>query len=340
MLCKFTSFTNRFINNLYNTLLKPDKWQYLQLLFQNIKIKTSHLMVLLSFLPFIVNSQDNNQNLQSYTPSVLFSSGQWEYKLFNNIYTQTKSFNSSGSKEKNVFRTTYFTNINQFLYGLNSQVNIGFDLWVKSVRANQSTSSSPFKVLSFADTPNSKTAITGFGPKIKIAPFKSLKRFSYQSTFLFPIGKDFEGREEGIEKPFLFLETDRYLWINDFFYDKQLNSKLNIFFRVSFWTSFLRNSYLNKTTIETPLDVFLSYFPNSRLAFYFQSEYWAKHFKLDSGTQTFKVFNAYFVQLGLGVKYQIIPGALELELLHTNFILGSEGAGAGKTFNFGIRVIR
>ena len=50
--------------------------------------------------------------------------------------------------------------------------------------------------------------------------------------------------------------------------------------------------------------------------------------------------NSYFIQSGLGGKYQLIPGRLELEALYTNFWIGSDQEGAGQTFNFGVRVIR
>ena len=46
------------------------------------------------------------------------------------------------------------------------------------------------------------------------------------------------------------------------------------------------------------------------------------------------------MQSGAGGKYQIIDGILELELLYTNFWIGSPGSGAGQTFNLGIRLIR
>ena len=53
-----------------------------------------------------------------------------------------------------------------------------------------------------------------------------------------------------------------------------------------------------------------------------------------------EAFFAYFVQSGLGGKYQLIPGLMELELLYTNFWAGSEGEGAGQTYNLGIRFIQ
>jgi hypothetical protein len=67
-------------------------------------------------------------------------------------------------------------------------------------------------------------------------------------------------------------------------------------------------------------------------------EYFPTHYN-DQG-QSFEAFNNYFVQSGLGAKYQLMPQFVELELLYTSFWAGSEGAGAGNTFNLGIRLIR
>ena len=43
-------------------------------------------------------------------------------------------------------------------------------------------------------------------------------------------------------------------------------------------------------------------------------------------------FYEYFVQSGVGVKYQAIPNLLEFELLYTDFWTGSDSKGAGADF--------
>ena len=63
-----------------------------------------------------------------------------------------------------------------FYLGTGGRINVGFDLWMKSVNL---TSQSGFN----------RTAVTGFGPKIKLAPIRSLDRFSYQMTLLFPCSR-------------------------------------------------------------------------------------------------------------------------------------------------------
>lgn len=262
------------------------------------------------------------ENLQNYTPSILFDKGDWEFKTFQNLYSQTKSFNSKGKKvDSGKGRENYFTSINQFLYGLNDKINVGVDVWLKNVNVEP-------------DSINSRTALVGFGPKIKIAPFSGLKRLSIQSTFLFPFAQDLEGRPGKNEA---FLHKDGSLWLNQIFYDLPINSQFQLFFQQAFWYHIVRNSFRFNNYFESQTSVFLSYFPNSRLTFYGMTEYFPTHY--NGGSQEREAFFSYFIQSGLGTKYQAIPNKLELEFLYTNFWNGSDGEGAGQTFNLGVRLI-
>ena len=260
-------------------------------------------------------------NLQEYTPSILFGKGDWEFKTFQNLYTQNKDFDGSGNKRDLGRRENFFTSINQFLYGVNDQVNIGFDVWVKHSSHS-------------ADTISSQTAITGFGPKIKIAPVKSLPRLSLQSTLLFNLADNPEGNFGEIQ----FLETDATLWLNQIFFDLPLNEKSQLFFQQAFWYRFVGDSFAENNFLQTQTSVFYSYFPTSRWTIYGMTEYFPTHY--DSNEQKAAAFFSYFIQSGLGLKYQLIPNLIELEALYTNFWNGSEGQGAGETINLGIRVIR
>lgn len=219
------------------------------------------------------------------------------------------------------------------MYGLSSNVNVGFDLWFKSVHVRNEPGAS---AIEFLRKPGemSDLAITGIGPKIKVAPFKKVQRLSIQSTFLFPLRKDLENRNR--MRPFL--EFDRNtLWITQFFYDKPLGTDFQLFFQVAPWVTFVRESFRENNFIQTPASVFFSWFPTSRLTLYAQSEYWPTHY--DNSAQSFSAFYSWFVQSGAGLKYQLIPGFLEVEGLYTNFWLGSDGEGAGQTFNIGFRII-
>ncbi len=262
-------------------------------------------------------------NLQSYTPSILFDKGDWEFKSFQNVYTQTKSFDSDGGKVENTAgRQTWYTSINQFLYGLSSKVNIGADVWLKNANYEQSGIAS-------------RTSIVGFGPKIKIAPFRNLQRLSIQSTLLFPLSSDLEGRPGRNE---VFLHNDGSLWLNQIFYDLPLSNQFQLFMQQAFWYQLVDNSFRDNNYLQTQTSLFFSWFPNQRWTLYGMSEYFPTHY--NDALQKGEGFFSYFVQSGLGTKYQLIPNLVELEFLYTNFWKGSEGQGAGATVNFGVRVIR
>ncbi|MEM9833279.1 MAG: hypothetical protein AAF944_21780 [Bacteroidota bacterium] len=274
------------------------------------------------------------RNLQEYTPSILLNRGQWEFKHFTNVYTQTKAFDDQLRKDDQRAdgRQTFATAINQFMYGINPKYSLGLDVWVKYVDVNDSRGQL------------NRLGLTGVGPKVKIAPFEGASRFSIQSTFLIPISSDTESREPTATNPGLFLEFDRYLWINEIFYDIPLSSSTQLFVRGSIWTSFPRDSFRDRAFLETPITVFFNYFPNPRWTLYTSLEAWLKHVEdfQDANSMSanrLRPFSSFFSQAGLGMKYQIIPGLLEGELLYTNFWVGSPGEGAGQTFNFGLRVI-
>ncbi|MEM6737227.1 MAG: hypothetical protein AAF620_14275 [Bacteroidota bacterium] len=281
-------------------------------------MRTTLFSILLSFW-FLVSGQNN---LQNYTPSILFDKGDWEFKTFQNFYTQTKSFDDSESKVDNGVRETFFTSINQFLYGINDQINVGVDVWVKASNND-------------SDEFSTSAGISGFGPRIKVAPIKSLPRLSLQSTYLFNVLDD----PEGAEGTRYFLEWDANLWLNQIFFDLPLSTKSQLFFQQAFWYRFAKDgSSAENNFLETQTSIFYSYFPTSRWTIYAMSEYFPRHY--DFNEQKVEAFFSYFVQSGLGIKYQLIPNLIELEALYTNFWLGSEGQGAGETLNLGIRVIR
>lgn len=262
---------------------------------------------------------------QAYSPSVLLKKNQWEFKLFNNLYTQTASYGSDKKRNEYLMRSTYFTSINQFLAGVSSKINIGIDVWIRSVRID-SKNSSAFSLFKFENSTSSRTAITNAGPKIKFVPFKKLRRLSIQATLLFPIASNQEGTTNS--KPYL--SADGYFLITQIFYDQPVNSKLQLFFQLAPWLSINRKFNSESISIATPVSVFLSYFPTNRVTFYMQNEFWPSYDKAG--------ISSYFLQQGLGIKYQLIKGFMELESAYTRFTSG-RNAGAGETYNFGIRII-
>jgi len=183
--------------------------------------------------------------------------------------------------------------------------------------------------LKFENSLHTRTEIGYIGPKVKIIPFKKLSHLSFQTTFLIPIAKDMEGKKNN--KPFL--SRDSYISITQIFYDYSISSKFQLFFQLAPWVYIAKEKSLagaSRLSVSSPASIFLSYFPNKRFTFYVQQEFWPNYNSTGIGS--------WFRQEGAGIKIQIVKGILEAETSYTRFSLGAS-AGAGQTFNFGLRLI-
>ena len=273
-----------------------------------------------------IKKENNGVSLQNFTPSTLLTKGQYEIKLFNNLYTQTSFYNGDSEEIDQNSRSTFNTILTSFLYGISNSVNIGFDLWIRSVK-NGETDETPLDIFDFKNSPTSRTAISSFGPKIKFDPFSSglLEGFSIQSAFLIPLVSNLEGSSN---QPFL--DFDSYLWLNQFFYDKRITNDLSFFGEIDTWVRIDRDLNGKRNSLQLPIKAFLSYYPSDIITLYGMTEF---SYKFGEGDVT-----SYYSQAGLGIKYQIISG-IELEGLFTNFYIGNN-SGAGSTYNLGIRIVQ
>ncbi len=272
-----------------------------------------------------LGQESEKSNLQTYTPSVLLNKGQIEVQFFNNIYTQTSYSDATGEHIDLNGRSSYYTGFTRFLIGVSksSKINVGFDINLKSVRNDPDEKSSFFKVLKFGNDSISRTTLTSIGPKIKFTPFNKVKGFSIQSAFWIPVANDMEGKENG--KPWL--AWDRYTWWNQFFYDRTLSSKFQIFAEADLLFRFEKDFELKNTMLEIPVSAFVNYFPTKNATLYAMAQY----------SPTVTSSSTFYTQIGIGGKYQITKH-LNIELLYTDFIL-SKNSGTGQTFNLGLRFI-
>jgi hypothetical protein len=288
----------------------------------------------LHFLLFIVLSSlmsftfgqivEKNKSIQAYTPSVLINKSQTEFKLFNSLYTQSKFFNSEGSKGDAGGRSTFFTSIAEFNYGVSSRVTFGGEMWFRSSYFG-ATNSSATQVLTFTNSTQSRSAINLAGLKVKFNPLKNWNRFSVQTGLFLSVVSDPES--VNLDRPFL--DNNRHLWITKFLYDKKLSDKFQLFAQFSTWVSIDKELASDNTGVASPLDLFVSYFPTKKVTIYLQNQFWPS---LGS-----KGLSSYFIQEGLGLKYQLFDG-VELETSYTMFVAG-EDTGAGQTFNLGLRIL-
>ncbi len=278
--------------------------------------------ILFLFLLFL---EGNGQSVfQQQTPSILLPEDQWEYKAFNNLYTETQGFDQSGSKIARKRRASYFKSIHQFLYGLSPRINLGAEVWLGSVHTGPK-GASPLETFHFQGSPNARAAPIYAGPRFKFTPLVSLERLSVESTWLIPIAPDLESRQRNAP----YLAGDRYSWLTQIYYDQPLGADFQLFTRLAPWLSIDRQWQQEGTYFSLPASAFVSWFASDRWTIYIQNEFWPTF-----GTDPF--LSSWFLQEGLGMKYQLIRDELELELLYTNFLLG-RNSGAGQTFNLGIR---
>ncbi|NQX98948.1 MAG: hypothetical protein HRT73_13880 [Flavobacteriales bacterium] len=281
-------------------------------------------IVFFFWLLTVTVSGQENKNVQDYTPSLLISKGQTEFKLFNSLYTQNQFFNAEGTKLDAGGRSNFFTSIMEYNYGVSSKVTLGGEIWFRSV-ANGVSNSSPTKVLAFTNSSQSRTGINLAGIKVKFNPIKKWEKFSVQSGLMLSVISD--PQSENLDRPFL--DNNRHLWITKLLYDKKISEKFQVFTQFAAWVSIDKELDDENMGLATPLDVFISYFPSKKITIYLQNQFWPS-----LGGEG---VSSYFVQEGLGLKYQLAKG-IELETSYTLFVVGKD-TGAGQTFNLGVRIL-
>lgn len=276
-------------------------------------------------------------NIQSYVPSKLLKKGQVDVQLFNNLYTQTAFRNIDRDLIQQQQRATYFATFSQVLFGTSksARVNWGMDVIFKSVRIDADLNSSSLKVLNFESSNLTRTALTSIGPKIKFQPIKNNPNFSIQSALWVPIASDLEADENG--KPWL--DWDRFTSWTQVYYSQQLGSKFQLFYEVDILARLTKPAswYVNNTAkgnvLSTPASFFVNYFTTAKSTVYGMIQY-APSFEFNGGN----FIDSDYAQAGVGGKYQL-TSHFAVELLYSNFFT-AKNAGAGRTYNLGLRYIR
>lgn len=283
--------------------------------------------------------QDQEFNLQTFTAGSLLRKGQIDLTLFNTLYTQSKS-NWMGTTFSG-FRESFYTSLLQATFGVskNKRLNIGFDVYLRaSGKTSDSTASGIGTPLKFKNNDSTRFGVSLVGPRIKLAPFEGVNNFSIQSSFLIPTIQHPEGYTDasGAGNSLYFVDWDRYIWWNQFFYDKTFGD-FQVFGAFEMLFRFKRRKE-QTTAIDIPAKLFLSYFPTKKITVYAMTEH-VPRFRYDPMLSSNDAITtpANYTASGLGFKYQFSKN-LNLELLYTNF-WRSQNAGLGNTFNIGIKYI-
>ena len=256
----------------------------------------------------------SQSNIQQYTPSKLIGKGQWDIKLFNNLYTQDDStFESDIGVRQNFFTSTLevFTGVSD-----TKRVNLGVIL---EYRRNSRAFEPGGEMFS-------RSGLSSIAPSVKIVPFENIGNFSILSSLSIPVFGD-EVDESGV-----FLDQKGFTWQNRIFYDYTFpGDKWQLFTELNTELNFgdEEESFANNSLNIVP-GIFLSYFPSSKFTVLVLAQH---NQRLDLGNN----FTQDFTALGGGAKYQLTK-ALNLEVLYTNFVRGNN-TGLGQTFNLGLRGI-
>ena len=281
---------------------------------------------------------------QLYLVSSLLDKGDFEIKIFNNLY-----FQGGRNAEKEVTdRYTFFTITPQVLFGINKRLNVGFDMRFRSVLQDVLEGSSPFRALKFQKTQifqgptdgyagYSRRGMSAFGPKVKYLPFKNVKNVSFQHTFFIPTGSDLTGGADPADEK-QFFDFDGFGLLNQIFYDQSLGNGFSLFASSEV---FLENLFDKNSSpyVHVPVKAIVSYF-RGRVTTYGIVDVTARWTDPFNSDITQRSFNPY-AQVGAGVKYQISK-RFEVETLLTKFFSTGLNANYGKaaTINFGLRYTR
>jgi hypothetical protein len=271
---------------------------------------------------------DSLHNLQNYTPAVTLKQGEFAYRFWNLLYTQKALYANDGVRFESSERITYFTSQHHFSYGISSNLQLDTEVWLKSVRADL-PQNSPLQVYQFTGSDSIRTALAYAAVGVRWSPQPNKKRLSLASKILVPITSNLESID--IVQPFL--AEDHFWWVNELYYDQEVADNLYTFWQAGVWWSLPKSSSQQGSVLRVPLRGILSYFASPVISANLQAG-----FTLNQQWQQAQR-SGYWGDLGIGVRWQIVPRVLELQADYQKYVLG-KNQGAGETFNFGIRWIK
>lgn len=280
------------------------------------------------------NIDGNVTNLQTFTAGTLLGKGQMDYTLFNTVYTQTRG-NWLGN-EFSGSRETFMTSWLQFSIGVDKKrrINLGLDLNLRaSGRTSDTTAAGVGAPFAFSNTDSTRVGLTSVGLRAKVAPFKTVKDLSIQTTVFIPTIANPEG-SSGTQNLY-WADWDRLTMWNQIFYTKTWN-KFQLFTEID---ALIRFKYRDNqiSHIDMPMTVIGSYFPTSKWTVYGIAQHTPRSTFDFEQANTDWVIPANWTSLGAGVKYQPVSN-VTIELLYTNFVRGVN-TGLGTTFNLGIKYL-
>ena len=275
----------------------------------------------------LLQYRGNSNNASLSTAANLNRKKGIEFKIFNNLYYQTKFADSKGETIDAGNKSSYFTANAYAYYGLSSKFNVGFQLNYRAVRIDKSESSA-YELFNFETTETSRNALSNIGPSVKLS-ISEKAGLVLQSILLLPTASDLEGSSS---KNLVYLDFQKIQFFNQLFYVKSFSPKFQLFAEGGFIYRTDKDFNNETSSFTTQFKLIGSYFPIPTLSIYALGEY------APSIGNSGDFISSYYTQTGLGTKYQLVKN-VEIEFLYT-FFPASKKAGLGETVNFGLRYSR
>lgn len=251
------------------------------------------------------------RDLRDYGPSALLAPGESELKIFHNLYTQTEFFDEDGNRTDQGARSTWYTGTASLRWGWREGWNPGIELTVRHVKDRT-------RLPDF----DSRSGLTAVTPNLQLLPSARVPSVTVRTGLRIPLRSDLEG---DAREPFLDFEDPA--WTLQLLHDRIVGPGLRLYLEAG---SFLRIAG-DDSQLTTPLKAIVNLEPGERWTLYVPLEvspdWWG-----DGGGD-------YFTQAGIGGKLRPADGSAEVEVLWTAFPMG-RNAGAGQTFNLGVRFVR
>jgi hypothetical protein len=251
------------------------------------------------------------RDLRDYSPSTLLVPGESELKLFHNLYTQTRTFDDAGRRTDPGARSTWYTGTATLRVGWRPRANPGVDVTVRAVKDGT-------RLPSF----DSRSGLTAISPWVQIAPLRSRPELTVRTGLRIPLGSELEG--DG-KRPFLdFADPAAFALL---LRDAPLGSAFRLYLEGGGVVRIAGDA----SQLTSPARAILNLEPSGRWSLYVPAEMQRDWLGDAAGS--------WWAQTGLGAKLRPGDGSAELEVLWTAFVAG-RSAGAGQTFNLGIRFLR
>ena len=281
----------------------------------------------------------NNANIEDhpgrdirYFSSYLYGSGQYEWSIFNNYFSELRIDDT---------RSNFFTSFIRYTYGYNKRINFMLDLKFRSVTTGDQTVIGRWEALKFGSEGSTiidgeevsfrNIGVSAIIPRIKYQPFNELPNLSVQHAIAIPTNY---GESGG------FLDWGSPSIYNDLLYDIPVGAKSSIYLQASLWLENIGSAFFRSADgyyqFSVPFTFIYQYFPSRKTTIYSLvnvAPQWG--YAVSNGGDTVDVISDGYQQLGIGIK-QYVSESFQVELLYSKFFTAREGSEAS-TYNLGIR---